>query len=140
MLLWNSRKNNDQGQATSSKIIKLDPVTSPQEHLDQMTSAADVSVLEVTASYCKACQAAQPKLETMAQMYEKHNVVVYQLDFESNKEFCKDVLHLEALPYFVVYARGFGAVDQFSCGWEKMNSKLGGAVQKAYQMVNEKKA
>lgn len=78
----------------------------------------ELVVIKYYASWCRACKALGPKVEKIARAYKDKRVAFYELEFETNKEMCKQ-LGIKVLPWIEIFSSSAGKVESFSCGPSK---------------------
>ena len=111
------------GFGTHGKVTAID---GKDEFLQILEAHRDeIVVVKFFATWCRACKAMAPRFEKIAADYVGR-ARFFSVEYDQNKQLCKEDLDLLALPTVQIHA--VGHVDSFSCGASKipiMQTKLG---------------
>merc|ERR1712216_203037 len=77
-----------------------------------------IVVIKFFASWCRACKAMAPKIDTISE--EWADIEFYEIMFDNNKKLCKS-LGIKVLPFIEIVAGTNGKVESFSCGPSKIS-------------------
>ena len=77
-----------------------------------------IVVIKFFASWCRACKAMSPKIDTISSEWPE--VEFYEIMFDNNKKLCKS-LGIKVLPFIEIVAGSNGKVESFSCGPSKIS-------------------
>ena len=107
--------------ASVSDAATISEIEGKENLLRTLDENADkLVVIKYFASWCRSCRSMKPRFERVASDWGSR-ARFFEVEYDKNKELCRDDLNLLALPTVQIYAGGAaGLLDTFSCGPSKV--------------------